>query len=116
MQVQFWLEGKHFQWRRQERSIEYKNDRASRSRLHLTALERANLYIFTRHFKISVPKKGKYKEQSLNYKLMRKEEALWTSDYFLSVHLTYVRFTLRKFNGTVSECRKREQKHASSIY
>jgi len=59
---------------------------------------------------------GKYMEQSLNYKRMRNEETLWTSAYFLSVHLTHVRFTLRKFNGTVSECRKRGQKHASSIY
>ena len=55
-------------------------------------------------------------EQSLNYRLVRNEEALWNSVYFLSVHLTDVRFTLRKFNGTGSECRKREQKHASSIY
>jgi hypothetical protein len=55
-------------------------------------------------------------EQSLNYKLMRKEEAPWASTYFLSVHLNDVRFTLRKFHGTVSECRKREQEHVSSIY
>jgi len=55
-------------------------------------------------------------EQSFNYKLMRNEEASWTSAYFLSVHLTHVCFTLRKFNGTVSEWKKREQKHASSIY
>jgi len=47
---------------------------------------------------------------------MRKEEAPWASTYFLSVHLNDVRFTLRKFHGTVSECRKREQEHVSSIY
>jgi hypothetical protein len=47
---------------------------------------------------------------------MRKEEAPWTSGYFLSVHLTNVRFTLRKFHGTVSECRKREKEYVSSIY
>jgi len=116
MRVQFWLEDKNFQWRREEDSIEYKNDRAWRNKLHLTSLERANLQIFARYFKISVPKMGKYMEQSLNYKLMRNEEAPWTSVYFLSFHLTDVRFTLRKFNGTVSECRKREQKHVSSTY
>jgi hypothetical protein len=74
-----------------------------------------NLQVFVRQIKISAPKVGRYMEQILSYKLMRKE-ALWTSDYFLSVHLTDVRFTLRKFHGTVSECRKREQEHASSIY
>jgi hypothetical protein len=65
------------------------------------------LQVFARQVEFSVPKVGRYMEQSINYKFMRKEEAPFSSGYFLSVRLTDVGFTLRKFHGTVSECRKR---------
>jgi len=102
---------KNFKWRRQEGILKIKMTGRNES----NCLEGDNLQIFARKVKISVPKEGRYIEQSLNYKFMRKE-ARRTSVYFLSVHLTNVRFTLRKFHGTVSECRKREQEHASSLY
>jgi len=103
---------KNFKWLRQESTLKIKMT----GRKESNCLEGDNLQIFARKVKISVPKEGRYIEQSLNYKLMRKEETPRTSGYFLSVHLTNVRFTLRNFHGTVSECRKREQEHISSLH